>query len=257
MRALDRTDHVITTLHDRGRNVRDQVRIAQQLVIHLKEAAVHEVVTLNAREGQRLGIRAKISGEGRIRQELARGPFPDAPRARSGHVHGGIVAEQTLGVGLHQRVAFRGWNRGEVVLPCIGIEPAAAALLIEPDQLGTPQQEDAAQHKLGHARGMTLCVREGQCAAPRAAEHLPALDLQVLAHALQVGNQVPGRVLLNASVGRALPAAALVDQDDPVPARIKEAPVLRAGAAARTTMQKHHGFACGVARLLPIDVMQS
>jgi hypothetical protein len=53
--------------------------------------------------------------------------------------------------------------------------------------------------------GVRLGVGQGEGAAPRAAEDLPALDGEVLAQALDVGHEVPGGVLSELGVWRALP----------------------------------------------------
>ena len=61
-------------------------------------------------------------------------------------------------------------------------------------QLGLPKGEDSAQHQLGDTLGMGLRVGQGEGAAPGAAEHLPAIDAEVGAQALDVLNQMPGGV---------------------------------------------------------------
>ena len=47
-----RADHVIAALHDDAGNVADARHVAQQLVVDLEEAAIDEVVALDAREGR-------------------------------------------------------------------------------------------------------------------------------------------------------------------------------------------------------------
>ncbi len=49
----DRADHVVAAVHDHAGDVGDAVRVAQQLVVDFEEAAVDEVVVLDARERQR------------------------------------------------------------------------------------------------------------------------------------------------------------------------------------------------------------
>ena len=70
-----------------------------------------------------------------------------------------------------------------------------APALVEPVDLLLAQEEDAAQHQLGDALGVRLRVGERERAAPRAAEDLPALDAEVRAERLDVGDQMPGGVV--------------------------------------------------------------
>src|SRR6476646_3775891 len=95
--------------------------------------------------------------------------------------------------------AVRDWNGPQIVIEGFGINPAAT-LLIEPLELGAPQGEDAAKHKLADAVWMRLGVRQRQCRSPRAAKHLPALDLHMFAQTLEIGDQIPSRVLVERSV---------------------------------------------------------
>src|SRR5262249_58538806 len=52
-RRANRADDVVASLHDRGRNAPDLPHPAQELIVTLEEAAVREVVALDA--GERLG----------------------------------------------------------------------------------------------------------------------------------------------------------------------------------------------------------
>ena len=52
-----------------------------------------------------------------------------------------------------------------------------------------------------HALGMRLGVSERERRAPGAAEHLPALDAEMLAQPLHVVDEMPGGVLLEAACG--------------------------------------------------------
>jgi hypothetical protein len=65
------------------------------------------------------------------------------------------------------------------------------------------------KHELGDALRMRDGVRERQCAAPAAAEDLPPLDAQHAAHLLEVGDEVPRRVLLQLGKWGGVAAAAL------------------------------------------------
>ena len=137
-----------------------------------------------------------------------------------------------------------GGNRRDVLLPEVGKDRAGAQrVLVEPFELGAAQQEDAAQHQFGDALGVALRVGQRQRRAPGAAEHQPALDPQMRAQRLDVGDQVPGGVLAQLGVRAARAAAALIEQHDAVAPRIEEAPHAGIGAAARAAVQEHHRLA--------------
>ncbi len=103
--------------------------------------------------------------------------------------------------------------------------------------------------------GVRLGVGERERAAPRAAEDVPRVDAELLAYLLDVLDQVPGRVPLQLRVRRALPRAALVEEDDAVGRRVEVAPVVGDDAAARAAVQEDDGLPLGVAGLLVIDVV--
>jgi len=79
--------------------------------------------------------------------------------------------------------------------PQVG-EQGARTALVEPVELCPAQSEDAAQHKFADAVWMGLGVGQGQCRSPRAAEHLPALNVEMHPQALEIADQIPRRVLL-------------------------------------------------------------
>ena len=64
-----------------------------------------------------------------------------------------------------------------------------------------------------------LGVGERERRAPRPTENQPALDAEVFAQLLHVGDEMPGRVVDEARVGAAAPASALVEHHDPVTPR--------------------------------------
>jgi hypothetical protein len=119
----------------------------------------------------------------------------------------------------------------EVWLPCIGIEHRGAAL-IEPVDLLFAEKKDAAEHDFSDAIGMSFRIREGEGGTPRSAEHLPALDAEVLAEFLDIRHQIPGGVGFERRVGCAFATATLVEVYDAVLPRVEEAPLLRIGTAA-------------------------
>ena len=106
-----------------------------------------------------------------------------------------------------------------------------------------------------HALRMLLRIGERERRAPRAAEHLPAFDPEMLAQRFDVGDQVPRGVVHEARGGPALAAAALIEQHDAVALRVEEPAHLRIGAAARTAVQEHDGLALRIAALLVVDLV--
>jgi len=65
-------------------------------------------------------------------------------------------------------------------------------------------------------------IGEGERRAPRAAEDLPLVDAEFFADRLDVGDQVPGGVVLEACGRLALAAPALVEQHDAIFLRVEE-----------------------------------
>src|SRR6201999_4104864 len=87
------------------------------------------------------------------------------------------------------------------------------------------------------------------------AEHQPALDAEVLAQALDVGHQMPGRVLDQAGARPAAAAAALIEYHDAVVVRIEELAGALVGTRAGTAMQEQRGLARGIAALFVVDLV--
>jgi hypothetical protein len=57
-------------------------------------------------------------------------------------------------------------------------------------------------------------------------------------------------------VGQRAPAAALIEEDDPVHFRIEKAPILFRATGARTTVNEQHRHALGVTTLLDMQLMR-
>src|SRR4051812_16517718 len=98
-------------------------------------------------------------------------------------------------VGLDVIVTFSLGNLRGVSFPDVG-KDLAGPVLVEPLQLLLSDEEYAPQNELGHRLWMLLRIGQGQSAAPRAAEHLPFFDVQMLAQRLHIIDEVPGRVFL-------------------------------------------------------------
>ena len=134
----------------------------------------------------------------------------------------------------------------------VGVGKDAGQAVQEPVELGGAAEKDAAQDEAGDAVGMGLGVGEGEGGAPGAAEKKEALDAQMFAQGLDVGDQVGGGVVVQAAE-RARPAgAALVEDHDAPEGRIEEAAVDGAGAGAGAAVEEQDGAALRVADLLPI-----
>ncbi len=252
--AAQRTHHVVAALNDHGRDVTEARHVVEQLVFMREKAAVHEVVTLDAREREAELVPRAAANVLFVLQQVTGAGFPHAPRARGLLAREGVLRGEPAMVGGDQITALRERDHREVLLPGVG-EQQARPVLIEPLQLPTPQQEDAAQHELTHPRRVRLGVRQRERAAPRSAEHQPALDAEVLTQRLDVRDQMPSRVVDQRCMRLALAAAALIEEHDAVALRVEEAALLGTGTTAGAAVQEHHRFAAGVARLLEVQGM--
>jgi hypothetical protein len=76
---------------------------------------------------------------------------------------------------------------------------------------------------------------------------LPSLDAQPGSDALDVGDQMPCRVVFNRCVRCALAAPALIEEDDVIGVWVEELPLSRIRAAAGSAMQEDDGLSLRVA----------
>jgi hypothetical protein len=83
-----RADHVVAALHDHRRDVADAAHAAQQLVLALEEALVHEVVALDARHGDCEILLAPFVHVLVVGVQEAGGRFPDRPGTCGPHPRG-------------------------------------------------------------------------------------------------------------------------------------------------------------------------
>ncbi|CFP67388.1 Uncharacterised protein [Bordetella pertussis] len=181
--------------------------------------------------------------------------FPAAPGLGRAQLFGRIVAGQAPVVGRDQVAALFGRDGRHVFFPAVGKQPRRA-FLVEPLHFGAPQPENPAHHQFADMLRVGLRVSQRQGRAPRAAEHQPALGAHHFgAQVLDVGHQVPGGVVLQAGVRQRAAAAALVEQQHVVAARVEQLAVHRRAAAARAAMQEYRRLALRVAAQLPIDLV--
>src|SRR6185312_13158820 len=82
-RAADRTYHVVAALHDHRRDAVQAMRIAQQLVVVIEEAAIDEVMVLDPGERQREFVAGAGGHVAVVLEQEARRSFPHRPRARA------------------------------------------------------------------------------------------------------------------------------------------------------------------------------
>src|SRR5437764_12851103 len=102
---------------------------------------------------------------------------------------------------------------------------------------------------------MSLGISQRKCAAPRTAEYLPLVDAEVLAQFLDITDEIPGGVLFDRCMRRALPRTTLIEQHDAIGVWIVKLTILRRNTSARTAVQKHDRLAGRIAALLGIDLM--
>src|SRR5205823_2537515 len=98
-------------------------------------------------------------------------------------------------------------------------------------------------------------VRERKGRAPRSAEHEPALDSEVRAQALEVGDEMLRRVVAKLAQRRRLARTALIVEHDAIARRIEVAAMVRRDAAAGATVKEYCRNPARVAALLPVHRM--
>ena len=77
----------------------------------------------------------------------------------------------------------------------------ACAVLVKPVQFRNSAHENASQHQTDNLLRVMLCINQRQGRPPRAPEHVPSIDSQMLAKRLQIGNRRLRVVVLQFSVG--------------------------------------------------------
>ena len=113
--VLRGADDVVAAVHDDAGNAVQAVRVAQQLVVDVEEAAVDEIVVLDAREAQREMRVVVALDEVGVQQELVEPS--QRPRARGGEARRLVGRGQAAVVGADQVAALDLGDRRDVVLP--------------------------------------------------------------------------------------------------------------------------------------------
>src|SRR5262245_27965250 len=102
---------------------------------------------------------------------------------------------------------------------------------------------------------MSFCVSERECAAPRAAEHEPLVYSTMLPQTFNVFHQVPRSVVFKRSVRRTLACATLVEQNNAIRFRIKEASIVVVQTGSRPAVQEYNRLALRITTLLEIKLV--
>ena len=189
--------YVVASLHNHGRNALETMHFADQLSF-FKEPVMGEIVILNAGKGQRKEWIGKTAGI-RSGQQGNGAALPCRPGSSRLHLHGAVIASQSPVIRRHQVVTFICRDRRYIILPKVGINPGGA-LLVKPADFLFSDGEDTPQHQLAHALRMPLRVGQCQRAAPRTAKYQPLAHSKHDAQPLDVGHQIPSRVVFKAGV---------------------------------------------------------
>jgi hypothetical protein len=252
--VLDRADDVLAPMRDDAGDVADRGDVAEELVRRLEEAAVGEVVVLDARESEREGLLAEAHVAFRVLEELGRAPLPDGPRARGLEARRLVLRGEALVLGGDHPAALLLGDRRRLLFKLVREEEgSAAAALVEEVELLRTQHEDAAEEELRAALRVRLRLGEREGGAPAPAPDLPALDPEALAERLDVADEIPRRVRDEGGVRRRAAAAALVEEDDLLRGGVVEAAQRGRAAAPRPSVKDDDGLARRVAADLPVD----
>ncbi len=200
----------------------------------------------------------RITGVGAAGPDVD-GLLPVAPVPRGPLPHGGVLGAQQPRVGGRQiAVAVGRGHAGQEAFPGggevlaeaageqIGLRAAAGG------QAGEHHREDAVRPAQG--------VQQPEHAPPGAAEDQPPVDAEVVAQQVHVVEQTVGGVRAEAGcrvggVRRAAPAAALVEQHQPVGRGVEVPPRPGRAAGARPAVHDDGGDAVGISAGFPVHAV--
>ena len=157
-------------------------------------------------------------------------------------------------IGLEQITALVLGNMPGEVLPAFGIE-LARAVPIEPVVFLLTAQKYPAQHQFADPVRMGLGIGKAERRTPGPAEHHPFLMPCHFAKGLDVGDEMPGGIGLEARERGRAPAAALVEQQYVVERGIELLALRGTVPAAGAAMKENSRLAAGRAAALPIDAV--
>ena len=200
----------MAALDDDPGNALQPVGIAQQL-IGFEPAVVAEEVVLDPGDRDCVIVGGEIGEHFGIGQQGHGHALPHRPDLGRGQPDGGIRAGQAMVIGFEQVVPLAWRDMPAELGPGLGVE-LARAVLVEPVILARGAEENPAQNQLADPLwvGLGVCQAEGR--APGAAEHQPFFMARHFAKPLDIGDQVPGGVVLKTGEGGGAPAAALIEQ---------------------------------------------
>ncbi len=259
----DRAEQVAeveAALHQGAGDGREQRRVPEHdaLVVALAQEVVVRPVMRDgpgeAHAEHRILEALDRSRRGRRDRRLPVGPGPGGPLAyrRIRRLEKSVVCGGEIAVAL-----IVGQRRDE---PSEGRRKDLPEPTGQQGHLGGGARGDAGEHQLGHRLPVRLGVPKPEHGPPRDAPHEPPLDAQMPAQELQVGDEVRGRVdphvrLVGARVRGGAPAAALVEQHDPVRGGVEEPTEVRGAAGAGAAMQHDGGLAARIPARLPVDAV--
>ena len=246
--------YVVTALNHYAGDVFDLVHVPNDLIIRIKETTVDEKVALYARKRQGVLIGIKVDVPIGIRPQGNCRKFPPGPCTRAFDLLFPVLTRQTLVMRRNEIAAFIRWYRRHVTLKEIRIH-MTRAILIEPQQLGSTQREQAAQDQFCNPLRMGLGVGQCERTAPRSAEYLPFIDTALLAKEFDVRNKMPGRVVDQRTTRCGFTAAALIEEDDPLCRRVKKSSHFGTARSTRSAVQENDRLATRVAALLVVNLM--
>ena len=108
-------NRVVAPMDDRAGDVLDRRRVGEKLVLRLQEAAVLEVVALDAREGQRKSEILAVALDRGVREQGRNTTLIETPGGRTPALFFELIACESTVVGTDEIVMFvRGNGRDEI-----------------------------------------------------------------------------------------------------------------------------------------------
>ncbi len=175
-RTFHRANDIVAPLDDKGGDFPDHIDLFNEPIIRFEKTVVHEVMTFDSRNRLSVIVFGKLHKEFGIENELEGRPFPTGPGRCGPNAGGFVLREELLVIGAHQIAPFGYGNRVDVLLPFVGKE-VVGAKLIKPAQFFGSPEKNAAQNQGEDRGGVSFCIGQGECAAPRAAKDNPLLDV--------------------------------------------------------------------------------
>jgi hypothetical protein len=247
-------DNIIAPMDNDAGDIPEGVGVFNEPVIGLEKGFVHKIVAFDAGKSVCMMVFGESAEESGVEAELKSAPFPCRPGLGRLLPDLGIRGGKPFVVGLDEVVSFGQRDGSEEFFEEVG-KKMVGAILIKPAELFLPREENAAHDERLDSGGMSLGVSESQRTAPRTTEDDPAIDMEVAPKLFNVGDEIPGSILFQASMGGRFAASPLVKEDDPVEVGIEEGAVGGIGAASRAAVKKENRPSLRIARLFPIEVV--